>query len=324
MRSLSAPSSRREFARMPEVFSAAIAPYLEAREHDRRNAVANLLLLVGSLGALALAIAAFGPFGGSNAEIAAVVGGGSVVAGLAIIDRARRDIADGLLGMISGALGFRYSAEPLPPFHYERLRELRLLPDHDVAKFEDEVLGLHAGAAFALTECALKKRPGGRRKHERVVFRGQTMAIDYPRGFRGRTILLRDAGPLNGFLKPGPEFSRVGLSSPDFEKAFEAWTTDQVEAHTLLDPVVLERFLELERLFKGKRLRAAFAEGRLYLAIETGDRLNMGSMFAPLADPSRVEAILKEFDLVFDIIDVAVRRVDGRMDGAFSLARVKG
>ena len=43
-------------------------------------------------------------------------------------------------------------------------------------------------------------------------------------------------------MKPGKEYSHVGLASPEFEKAFEAWSTDQVEARELLDPLVLERF----------------------------------------------------------------------------------
>ena len=66
----------------------------------------------------------------------------------------------------------------------------------------------------------------------------------------------------------------------------------QVEARDLLDPIVLERFQELERLFGGKKLRAAFDDGKIMIAIETGDRLNIGTMFAPLHGPARVEAIL--------------------------------
>lgn len=324
MKPLLTPPGRSEFARMPDFFAAEVAPYLEAREKDRRGAVANLALLAVSLGALALAIAVFGPFAGANLELAMVVFGGGIMAGLAIVNRARRDIAGGLLGMIAAELGFSYAADPGPPFYCDRLRDLRLIPECDRETWEDEVRGVHAGADFALAECVLKKRVGSRRRRERVVFRGQTLAIGYPRRFRGRTILLRDRGPLNALLRPGAEYSRVGLSSPAFEKAFEAWATDQVEAHALLDPATLERFLELERLFRGKRLRAAFAEGRLYIAIEAGDRLSLGTMFAPLADPARVERILKEFDLVFDLIDVAVKPVGARMNGAFSLAQVKG
>jgi hypothetical protein len=124
-------------------------------------------------------------------------------------------------------------------------------------------------------------------------------------------------------MKPGKGFQPVGLISSRFEKAFEAWSTDQVEARDLLDPIVLERFEELERLFGGKRLRAAFADGKLIIAIETGDRLNMGTMFKRLENKARVETVLKEFDVIFDLIDVILKRAEKPLTGAFSLADVK-
>ena len=99
----------------------------------------------------------------------------------------------------------------------------------------------------------------------------------------------------------------------------KAWSTDQVEARELLDPVVLERFQELERLFEGKGLQAAFTEGKLIIALSTGDRLNMGTMFKPLEGEDRVETIVSELDVIFDLMDVAVKRVDKKMSGAFTI-----
>jgi hypothetical protein len=46
-------------------------------------------------------------------------------------------------------------------------------------------------------------------------------------------------------------------------------------------------------------------------------------MLKPIAGTERVENILKEFDIVFDLIDVLVKRVETRTNGAFSLADVK-
>ncbi|MEJ2076595.1 MAG: DUF3137 domain-containing protein [Acidobacteriota bacterium] len=81
--------------------------------------------------------------------------------------------------------------------------------------------------------------------------------------------------------------------------------------------------VEPNRELEGAKLRAAFSDGKLYIAVETGDRLNMGSMFAPLSGPERVDNILKAVDLIFDLIDVLLKRVDGRLDGAFSVEAVR-
>ena len=169
----------------------------------------------------------------------------------------------------------------------------------------------------------MKKVTQGKNRSERTIFHGQLIVIGYPKEFFGKTILKRDLGILNRLNKPGSAYQNVGLASPDFEKAFEAWSTDQVEARDLLDPVVLERFQELDRLFAGSKLRTAFTNGELIIAMETGDALNMGSMFEPLERPDRVEAILKEFDLIFDLIDVAVSRVDRPIGSQFSVEHVR-
>lgn len=308
---------------MGEFYGAEIAPYLAAKERDRRAAVLNLAILVAGLGALATAVLFFGPFGPSNVQAAIMIALAAAVVGTLIIDRTRNDIAHGLLERIAGRLGFDYRSRFPRPEYCETFSGLKLLPAFNRETWEDEVRGVRDGSRFVMCEAHLKYKTSGKNSSTRTVFHGQLLMLDYPRRFLGRTVVVRDAGFLNALMKPGRDFQRVGLASAEFEKAFEAWSTDQVEARELLDPVVLERFQELERLFKGKKLRAAFSEGQLLIALETGDRLNMGSMFKPLADPARVEVILSEFGVVFDLMDAATKPVEGRMTGAFSLGAVR-
>ena len=317
------PSSRAEFEGFPAYYEAEIAPYLAGKEKARRQAVTNFAILVGSLGALAAAIGLFAPIGEARGQAAFFVAFIGLAGATWLLNRTRTDIAHGLLEKIAGRLGCAYRGKIERPAYFEAFRALKLLPNHNREAWEDEVVGARAGASFTLCEAHLRYKTSGKNSSTRTVFHGQLILIDYPKPFLGETVLLRDAGVFNALGKPGRAFARAQLASPDFERAFEAWTTDQVEARDLLDPIVLERFLELERLFDGKKLRAAFSGGKLMIAIETGDRLQLGTMFAPLEDPARVERVLKEFDVVFDLIDVLVKRAEGRLAGAFSVADVR-
>jgi hypothetical protein len=318
-----APSDRAVFRGFEAYFDDVIAPYLAEKERDRVEAVAKSLIAGAAAAALAMAVAAFAPFGSANIQFAVIIGCAGVFGAAWIVDRARADITHGLLEKIAGELGFRYSGEMERPPYYDRFRRLKLLPGHNREKWEDEVRGEHAGNPFLLCEAHLKVKSSGKNSSARTVFHGQLFVIDYAKRSLGTTVVLRDGGLLNAIMKPGPEFQRVGLASPAFERAFEAWSTDQVEARDLLDPVVLERFQELERLYNGKKLRAAFDDGKLLIAIETGDRFNIGTMFAPINGADRVNAILKEFDVVFDLVDVVLKRVEQPTGGAFTLADVK-
>lgn len=322
--SLKIPAGRTEFAGFDGYFASVVAPYLANREGERRTAVTNFLILGAVTAAIAMAMAFVGPFGAENFRVAALIGFGGAALAIWLLNRTRTNITHGLLDLIARKLGFSYSGKMSRPDYYARFRDLKLLPGHNREQWEDEVRGVHAGSRFVFCEAHLQKvRSTGKSSSVRTVFHGQLFTIDYPKRFLGETILLRDMGPANALFRPGREFSRVGLASPAFEKAFEAWSTDQVEARDLLDPIVLERFQELERLFGGKKLRAAFADGKIYLAIETGDRLNIGTMFRPLHGTDRVETILAEFDAIFDLIDVLLKSLDGRIDGAFSVEHVR-
>ena len=322
--SLQAPSGRSEFEGFGAFYDAEIAPYLRAREDARQEAVMHLGLIAIATALAAATVYRFAPFEGGNLQVAFfVVILGAAVAGWRL-NRTRRTIADGLMQKICARLGFSFSLSLKRPAYCAEFDRLSLLPNFNRETWEDEVRGARAGADFVLCEARLKYRTRGKNSSTRTVFHGQLLVIDYHRSFLGETVIKRDRGVFNRLMKPGGRFQRVGIASPKFEKIFEAWSTDQVEARTLLDPVVLERFEELDRIFDGAKLRAAFSGGKLYVAMETGDKLNMGSMFKSLESPARVEAILKEFDLIFDLIDVLLKRIEGRLDGAFSVEAVRG
>jgi hypothetical protein len=91
-----------------------------------------------------------------------------------------------------------------------------------------------------------------------------------------------------------------------FERAFEVYSTDQVEARTLMHPVFMERLLEMETIFKGKSVRCGFEMGDLLVAVEGGDKFEAGSMFKPLADPERARKLITEIGLVFRLIDAVL------------------
>ncbi|MBD0427261.1 DUF3137 domain-containing protein [Aquisalinus flavus] len=281
----------------------------------------------GSVVALILAaVLGAGLFFWSGHWLVAAIGGLAVAgigAGISYmpLSKVNSGAHDFLMDSVISALDMTYTEKAFAPPEFAAFRALKLLPDDDRRSFEDLVTGTRHGTDFFVYEAHLetvsRDKDGDETWH--TVFRGQLLRIGYPRKFYGKTVVARDAGWFNAMSKPGSGFSRVGMASPRFEKLFEAWSTDQVEARDLLDPVVLERFLELENLFKGKQPRAAFADGALYLAVETGNVLQKGSSFRSIASRERVGDLLKEFAIIFDLIDVIVKPVEGRIEGSYSL-----
>lgn len=320
---ISAPSAREKFKGIADFYVSDLAPFLRAREDERQQAVMHSGLVLIATAVVVVAALKFGPFAKGNGQFAMVAGFAGMAAAAWRINKTRSDIASGLLQRICGKMGFAYQATRSRPDYFEPFDRLSLTPRFNREHWEDEVIGERLGARFSVCEAHLKYKSSGKKSSTRTVFHGQLLVIGYPKKFLGETVVKRDAGIFNRMMKPGKGFQNVGIASSKFEKIFEAWSTDQVEARELLDPLVLERFEELDRLFNGAKLRAAFSAGKLFVAMETGDKLNMGSMFTPLEGPERIERILKEFDLIFDLIDVLLKSVDKRLDGAFSVGAVR-
>ncbi len=211
-------------------------------------------------------------------------------------------------GAIAEAMGASFVMGGFDPPAFARFRELRLLPSFDRSKFEDHFHGAHKGASFDLYEGHLEQRHTDSKGRTRYAtcFRGQLVRMHSPRDFLGVTIVRRDAGVFNVFgggNAGGRKLERVRLVASQFEKAFEVWGTDQVEARYLLHPVMMERLIELERGLKGKRIRCAFEGGDLLVAVEGGNLFEPGNMFKPLVDPARARRIVDEISGVVRVMD---------------------
>ncbi|MBK76206.1 MAG: hypothetical protein CME85_12035 [Henriciella sp.] len=195
-----------------------------------------------------------------------------------------------------------FSSENAPPTPaFDRLKAVGLLPSYDTRKFEDLIEGQRANADFTLVECKLTEQRGsGKNRRTVTTFQGLLLNIDYPDRFLGRTLIARDGwwswGRKNGM-------QQVDLVSKELEDAFTVYSTDQVEARTLLTQDRMERLIALERHFKGGKLRGVFEEGHLTLALEADNQFEAGSIFKPLADPDRYVETLTEIGLVCDLID---------------------
>lgn len=293
-----------------DYYARVVAPALGAHETKRRQAVRWFrgVIGVGAAAALALCAAIVG-FGGGFSPPAFffpfAVGLVGVGIAYTIISAAANDVKKDLAPLIARYAGFTYSHHVDAPASMQDFRTHKLIPSYDRSSFEDLVSGEAADCPFELYEAHLKQRHTDSKGRTRYTtcFRGQLLRVLAPQEFSGRTIILRDAGLFNAFLKPDSTMKRVGLVDPKFERVFEVFGTDQVEARYLLTPDFMERLLELERMLQGKKARAAFADGELLIAIEGGDLFEPGSMFTPLADPARAERVLKEFALVGEIVE---------------------
>jgi hypothetical protein len=145
----------------------------------------------------------------------------------------------------------------------------------------------------------------GKTRSYRTVFRGLMCGFSFPKRFRGRTVITGDKGAvlhwLEGLVR---KEERVHLEDPRFEAVFDVYATDQVEARYLLTPGFMERVLGLAERVGAGRVRLAFDAEHLLLALDVRrDSFDIGSLFRPAGDPARVQMLLDDIAMVFDLVD---------------------
>lgn len=288
-----------------------IRPELRAREMDRKLAAERAVKgrwLGAAIGVAGVVIGLF------LAHIPFITIG-SMMAGLGTYGFMQRDLKQIgkeaktlMVTPVAEQLALTYSEDCGEQGLVHDMRAVKLLPSWDRSDFEDRLTGVRNGVDFEFFETHLEQRRTSRDSKGRTrtkwvtVFRGQCLRFDFHKAFYGTTLVLRDAGLFNrmGGVKGT---KRARLEDPVFEKSFEVHTTDQVESRYLLTPDVMQDLVDLETAFHGSKLRCAFVDGQVLIALEGADLFEPGSLFTPLDNPERIRDLLADFSAVFELID---------------------
>ena len=286
-----------------------LGSFLHDQQAERRAAKrqawnrGRTALLVG--GSLAMLFMIFVPFD-TTPKLWAIGFAASIVAAWVWkpIAAAKRRVKIGINEGIAQALGFTYAHDGEKGREYRLAEQFGLLPDSDRSCVEDFWTGQLGDHDFHLHEAHLEERRGsGKNRRWVTVFRGAIIRIGSGRRFHGITLLQR-AGRHKSWFGfggrrdhvdfDGHRLHSVDMVHPRFDDAFEVWSDDQVEARYLVDPVYVERLLELEREFEGKDVCSLFVDGDIIVAVKSGNLFEGGTM-DPHSDRFMVEKCARQF-----------------------------
>lgn len=199
--------------------------------------------------------------------------------------------------------GFSY--RPGKGLSVAEMEDSHVFPTADEYQADDCFVGSWQGVTLRISEQILKKiRQGKHKVEKKTVFQGIAIDFELNKTFKGETIVLKDSGFLNKF-KGIKGFERVGLEDPRFEKMFEVYGTNQVEARYLLNPVFMEQVVKLKDLYKGKSVQLYFSYNHVLIAIDTKqDMFEPCSFFKTNLNKQKIDLVFEEFVTIFSIIDI--------------------
>ena len=101
----------------------------------------------------------------------------------------------------------------------------------------------------------------------------------------------------------------VSLGVSDFDRAFQAFGSDQVEARTVLHPGLIEKLIELDAIYVSLNLGCAFLGSDLLVVLEGAKLFNAGDLSLSAVSTRDAEADFgQDLDYVFGLIDRLLAR----------------
>lgn len=136
---------------------------------------------------------------------------------------------------------------------------------------------------------------------ERRGFQGVVISLTHHSPFMGRTIVRRDMGKLNPPIVEG--LKRVGFASSVFEKRFEVFSDDQVEARFLLTPDFMERLIEFHEDYLGRNVQCAFIGDKFHVTVDIDDRFDFSRDLNSANYQDASTSIINEIGGIFYLLE---------------------
>lgn len=213
---------------------------------------------------------------------------------------------ESILPLLIGFFGkFDYTYHPSLPLSV--LNQSQIMKKSDDIATDDGFCGEYKDILVSIIEYLRvdfkkQKEDGVQKIKRKIKGRGIIFQAEMKKKFSGHTIVVKDKGLLNK-LSRHKGLERAGLESPEFEKAFEVYTNNQIEARYILTAVMIEYMLELKKLFPNAEY--SFENNNVLINIEMKKNMfECSNFFRSVISKKRAETYFKQFYLLFSIVEI--------------------
>ena len=179
---------------------------------------------------------------------------------------------------------------------------------------QDQIYGTAVKTKFSFSEVhaeykTVTQTKNGRQEHWHTILKGIVFCADFNKNFNGITIIRpKDMGSAFGawISEKIPLFSSserdiVKLESPEFNKKFITYSTDQVEARYILTPAMMERLCKLDDSSRYS-ISVSFIDSYVYIAFPLDKDYFEPPVFKSLLDQKSVNEDLDVIRFMYGII----------------------
>ena len=176
--------------------------------------------------------------------------------------------------------------------------ESGVIPSFSGAYYDDIFMGSHREVNIEIVEGEFDIGSG---KNRRTVFDGVIVKLDMNKEFTSHTIIAPDT---IFHQTPLEDLRHTVLEDVEFEKKFDVFTNDEVDARYLITPSFMQRLKAMKTAFKADKIKCAFYGNLLLVALSTNkDLFSLCSLVKSIDDAQQYFQMFEEILSIIKLID---------------------
>ncbi|MBE7706390.1 MAG: DUF3137 domain-containing protein [Cyanobacteria bacterium SIG30] len=176
------------------------------------------------------------------------------------------------------------------------VRESQLIRKYDYQYCDEVFTGSYKDIPYVIAEVLFTEKGN---KGEYPVFRGIIIKIDVNKEFNSHTLIMPTPNWEFRILKG---LERTQLDNINFEKKYNVFTNNEVEARYLITPTFMERLNTIKMAFFARRIRCAFHNGNLLIALNSRrDVFSIGKLYSTILN---IKPYLRMYEEIASIINL--------------------
>ncbi len=180
------------------------------------------------------------------------------------------------------------------------IAELKLFDKFNRFYCDDRLSGNYKLLNLDIAQLDLRYVTGsGKNRHEKIVFQGILIKLPNMKKYKSNCYTIIRQHSLFNFENR----NRVHLEDIEFEKYYDVYSDDQIEARYMLTTSFMERMTQLAKKGIGQNIKMSFENGNIYIAVSSAKDWFEIPIFSPASKIENFRAIVLEIITLLKIID---------------------
>ena len=187
----------------------------------------------------------------------------------------------------------------------KKLRDTKFFNMVEAFSYDDYIVGKYNGLNLEIADVEFQFSTGTGNRYktkEEVFFKGLWLEVDIQKNFSSSIVIRSDEGII-GNSSSIKKLSRVYLEDPVFERYFEVYSDNQVEARYILTTAFMERLIKIKNEYNTEMF-CAFKNGKMCIAIANSKDWFAASAEHTFLDMEMLRGVLVDIVKVFSIVDI--------------------